>query len=99
MYERLPNPLFQPWFSPVEKGILERILRLVGAIEPNVEVGLHLCYGNWGDKHFVEPTDRELVTEVATVSSVLSKSKANTRSIGSTFLYRRTVTICSISFL
>lgn len=69
MYERLPNPLFQPWFSPLEEGIRERVLRLVGAIESNVEVGLHMCYGNLGGKHFVEPRDTELMADVA--SSIL----------------------------
>jgi methionine synthase II (cobalamin-independent) len=69
MYERLPNPLFRPWFSPLEKNICERILRLLGAIEPNVEVGLHMCYGNLGGKHFTEPSDTKLVADFA--SSIL----------------------------
>lgn len=35
----------------------ERCARLVDFVPPNVEVGLHLCYGDPGHKHIVEPTD------------------------------------------
>ncbi len=38
-------------------GFAERIARVVDAIPTGVEVGVHLCYGDSGGKHFVEPTD------------------------------------------
>jgi hypothetical protein len=41
----------------------ERIARVVDAIPEGVEAGVHLCYGDSGGKHFVEPTDTaDLVT-------------------------------------
>lgn len=44
-------------FSPVRDGIVERIARLCDAMPAAVETGLHLCYGDSGHKHFVEPKD------------------------------------------
>lgn len=47
----------QPWFDDVWAGILERAVRQAGRVPAGVEVGFHLCYGDAGEKHFVEPTD------------------------------------------
>jgi hypothetical protein len=46
-------------------GIVERLQRLARWIEPSVELGLHLCYGDAGHKHFKEPADTELVVRIA----------------------------------
>jgi hypothetical protein len=66
MLESVPLGFFKPWFSPLKEGIIDRMIRLVTAIKPEVEVGLHLCYGDTGGKHFVQPKDTGLVVEVAT---------------------------------
>jgi hypothetical protein len=65
MLESVPSEFFKPWFSPLKEGIIDRIIRLVAAIKPDVEVGLHLCYGDVGGKHFVQPKDTGLVVEIA----------------------------------
>ncbi len=37
--------------------ILARIVRLCAAVPADVELGIHLCYGDFGARHFVEPKD------------------------------------------
>lgn len=44
---------------------LSRIHRLLAAVPPDVEVGIHLCYGDFGGKHFVEPKDATAMVEFA----------------------------------
>ena len=39
--------------------------RLGGAVPQDVEVGFHLCYGDYDAKHFVEPTDATKMVELA----------------------------------
>ena len=65
MLEKVPFFLFTPWFAPVKEGILERIVRLSGAVDKHVELGYHLCYGDIQHRHFVEPKDTGLLVEVA----------------------------------
>lgn len=57
--------VFAPWFSPVKEGIMERIVRLSAAVDDNVELGYHLCYGDIGHQHFVQPKDTGLLVEMA----------------------------------
>ena len=63
---RLPAPYFKPYFSPVKEGILERISKLSTAIDQEVELGFHLCYGDRGHQHFVQPEDAGNLVEIAT---------------------------------
>ncbi|MFZ3310460.1 MAG: hypothetical protein WA280_13930, partial [Xanthobacteraceae bacterium] len=37
--------------------IISRMQRLCAAVPADVELGLHLCYGDFGARHFVEPKD------------------------------------------
>lgn len=64
---RLPDPFFKPHFSPVMEGVLERIQRVsdIAFIPAEVPLGFHLCYGDLGHKHFVEPEDLGLLVELA----------------------------------
>lgn len=52
------------WFTPVKEGILQRVLRFAAAADNGVALGFHLCYGDLGHKHFVEPKDTALLVEV-----------------------------------
>jgi hypothetical protein len=45
--------------------LIERMQRLCAAIPDDVELGLHLCYGDFGAKHFVEPKDAAKMVEFA----------------------------------
>jgi len=56
---------WRPYFSPVKAGILDRLVALAAAVKPDVEMGYHLCYGDMGHVHFVQPPDTELLVDMA----------------------------------
>ena len=58
---------FTPWFAPVREGIVERIVRLTGAVDDDVQLGIHLCYGSINNQHFVQPKDSGHLVEMANV--------------------------------
>ena len=66
-YDRgnLQDYCWRPYFSPVKAGIFDRLIRLASAVKPGVQMGYHLCYGDIGHKHFLQPADTELLVEVA----------------------------------
>jgi hypothetical protein len=45
--------------------IMARMARLGAAVPADVELGVHLCYGDFGAKHFAEPKDMGRMVEVA----------------------------------
>lgn len=45
------------WFDDVWAGTSERLARQIDRVPDDVEVGVHLCYGDVAEKHFVEPGD------------------------------------------
>jgi hypothetical protein len=49
----------------VKQAILERLTRIGARVPAAVELGYHLCYGDYGHKHFKEPTDAAVLVEVA----------------------------------
>jgi hypothetical protein len=49
--------------------ILARMTRLCGAVPDDVELGLHLCYGDFDGRHFVEPKDAAAMVELANALS------------------------------
>ncbi|CAF3877528.1 unnamed protein product [Rotaria sp. Silwood1] len=46
--------------------VVERLARLGNAVPDGVELGVHLCYGDAGHKHFKEPEDMTKLADVAT---------------------------------
>src|SRR5262249_14711004 len=44
-------------YGSVLAGSVERIARLCGHVEAAAELGIHLCYGDAGHRHLVEPRD------------------------------------------
>lgn len=51
-------PLFTPpTWKDVSAEIAARMKRIGDAVPADVELGIHLCYGDWEAKHFVEPKD------------------------------------------
>ncbi len=46
-----------PYPDVSRESLLERMQRLCAGIPADVELGLHLCYGDFGARHFVEPRD------------------------------------------
>jgi hypothetical protein len=59
------------WFDNPETEIIARLTRLAERIPPDIELGFHLCYGDFGHRHFIEPKDTELMTRI---SNSLSRS-------------------------
>ena len=57
------------------EGAIERIVSFAGPkhIPASVELGFHLCYGDIGHKHFVEPKDMRIMAKVA--NAVLTRLK------------------------
>lgn len=55
----------RPGFPGMERVFGEAFARLGGAVPDDVELGFHLCYGDWEAKHFVEPLDATKMVELA----------------------------------
>ena len=51
------------------EAILARMQRLCAAIPDDVELGLHLCYGDFAGKHFIEPKDAAAMVDFANALS------------------------------
>ena len=47
------------------EAIIARMKRLAAAVPADVELGLHLCYGDFGARHFVEPKDAAKMVDFA----------------------------------
>ncbi len=74
MWEGLGGPFFEAWFDDVKPGIVERMARVSETVPEDVELGFHLCYGDFGHEHFVQPTDTGNLVEVANaVSSAVKR--------------------------
>ncbi len=61
--------VFPTWFggdaAGLLAGVIERAARLGDAVPAEVELGYHLCYGDFGHRHFVEPADTSKLVAVA----------------------------------
>jgi hypothetical protein len=55
----------------------ERFARLTAAVDDGVEMGVHLCYGDIGHKHFVEPKDAGHLVEMANLIMSLAPREVN----------------------
>lgn len=58
---------WKPYFSNVKPGLIDRLTRLAAAVDPDVEMGYHLCYGDLDRQHFIQPMDMGLLAEFANV--------------------------------
>lgn len=71
--------VFPAWFGADEETqraeIVKRLVRLGDAVPAGAELGYHLCYGDFGHRHFVEPADTSKLAAVATkVAAGLNRS-------------------------
>ncbi|CAH0202944.1 hypothetical protein [Microbacterium sp. Bi121] len=53
------------WEGDPFDGLVARLVSLVDAVPSDVEDGIHLCYGDAGEKHFVEPRDAATLVRFA----------------------------------
>jgi methionine synthase II (cobalamin-independent) len=54
---------FTPPFADLEDAILDRMRRICRRIPRNVELGIHLCYGDFNHRHFAQPRDMAKMVE------------------------------------
>lgn len=59
-------------YDNIVEGSAKRIGRHLGAVPQAAEAGIHLCYGDTGHKHIVEPKD--LATSVAFANAICAAS-------------------------
>jgi hypothetical protein len=64
-YEETYGGAYSGWFDDQWTELPARVAALVNAVPADVEVGVHLCYGDAGEKHFFEPTDAANLTRFA----------------------------------
>ena len=70
MLEGVLYPHYTTYFgtkteSELRDAIVQRIVRLVNEVEVDVDMGLHLCYGDLHHEHFIQPRDMGLMVDVA----------------------------------
>jgi hypothetical protein len=53
------------YFDQSRSALLERLIRLGNAVPSGVELGYHLCYGDPGHKHLIEPEDLGLCVDIS----------------------------------
>ncbi|SJN12651.1 hypothetical protein FM113_15455 [Leucobacter sp. 7(1)] len=53
------------WFDSPWEGTSARLARQIDRVPAEVEVGVHLCYGDVAEQHFVEPGNTENLTRFA----------------------------------
>lgn len=58
-------------------GTCQRVARLVDQIHKEAEVGIHLCYGDPGHKHIIEPNDLGNCVKFANMMQTLSEREIN----------------------
>jgi hypothetical protein len=64
-------------YEETKKQVVERLVRLGNRIPVDSELGYHLCYGDAGHKHFVEPADASKLAEVANAISAGVRRELN----------------------
>ena len=57
--------LWSIYFEDTKGGIVERLIRLGDAVPQGVELGYHLCYGDFNHSHWKEPEDTANMVAVA----------------------------------
>ena len=55
---------YPAYFDDPQAGVIERLRDCAQIVPQDVEVGFHLCYGDFGHKHFMNPTDLGVATEM-----------------------------------
>jgi methionine synthase II (cobalamin-independent) len=58
----------QDWFpkqGSSQAEIMARMQRICAPVPTDVELGIHVCYGDFGAKHFIEPKDASRMVDVA----------------------------------
>ena len=51
-------------FPDIQTGVIERLALHCARVPPDVELGVHLCYGSYGGRHWKEPESTANMVEV-----------------------------------
>jgi methionine synthase II (cobalamin-independent) len=54
-----------PFGGQMQAEVMTRLQRLGAAVPADVELGFHLCYGDYDARHFIEPIDAGKLVEMA----------------------------------
>jgi hypothetical protein len=57
------------WFDDTTGGIISRLVRIGNVVSKGVDLGFHLCFGDLGHKHFVEPESLQPTVDIANAVS------------------------------
>jgi hypothetical protein len=57
--------LWSSWHSNPKEALIDEIVDLADALPKAVELGYHLCYGDFRHQHFTQPRDTAILTEIA----------------------------------
>ncbi|KAI9708793.1 MAG: hypothetical protein M1820_003748 [Bogoriella megaspora] len=57
--------ILKPWYSPVDAGIAASAARLAKEVNQDVKIGFHLCYGDLGHVHYVQPDSIGILVQLA----------------------------------
>ena len=61
-YETIPSP-------DARRGMVDHLISYAAPVADDVELGYHLCYGDWEHRHMVEPKDAGVLVEMANAVS------------------------------
>jgi len=56
---------YPSYFDDKEAGVIARLAEHADAIPESVEVGFHLCYGDFKHRHFMQPKDGGVLAEMS----------------------------------
>ncbi len=59
------HPMRAWWDGDPLPELATRVARMIDAVPADVEVGVHLCYGDVAEKHFIEPVDTTSLVRMA----------------------------------
>jgi methionine synthase II (cobalamin-independent) len=66
------QPSIIPQFPGAREVVKQTLERCLDAVPADVEMGIHLCYGDWDAKHFIEPQDAGKEVELANTIAELA---------------------------
>jgi hypothetical protein len=62
--------VFPPYFpGDARQGVLERLVRYASWVPADIELGYHLCYGDFEHAHFKQPVDTGRLVDIANALS------------------------------
>jgi hypothetical protein len=56
---------YEAYYDDPKGGTIDRLRWCAEQVPADVQLGYHFCYGDFGHKHFMEPKDLRVVTEMA----------------------------------